>query len=89
MRSFKDAWYLKFLWLEYSVEKDATYCVYCYLFAKLGNRIEVFTSTGFSNWKKVMEIFNEHVGGVNLVHNDARHNCEDFFLIYIIVVFKF
>ncbi|KAH7688385.1 Ribonuclease H-like protein [Dioscorea alata] len=81
LRSFKELWFQKFDWLEYSVEKDAAYCFYCYLFKqprsdKLG--IDSFTKTGFSNWKKAMEVFIEHVGGVNSNHNNARRHCEDF-----------
>ncbi|KAH7663595.1 Ribonuclease H-like protein [Dioscorea alata] len=81
LRSFKELWFQKFDWLEYSVEKDAAYCFYCYLFKqprsdKLG--IDAFTKTGFSNWKKAMEVFIEHVGGVNSNHNNARRHCEDF-----------
>ena len=40
MRSFKESWYLKFPWLEYSVEKDAAYCLYCYLFGKIERKSE-------------------------------------------------
>ncbi|KAH7655918.1 Ribonuclease H-like protein [Dioscorea alata] len=81
LRSFKEMWFQKFDWLEYSVEKDAAYCFYCYLFKqprgdKLG--IDAFTKTGFSNWKKTMEVFTDHVGGVNSNHNNARQHCEDF-----------
>ncbi|KAH7666078.1 Ribonuclease H-like protein [Dioscorea alata] len=71
LRSFK----------EVCVEKDGAYCFYCYLFKqsrgdKLG--IDAFTKTGFSNWKKAMEIFTDHVSGVNSYHNNARQLCEDF-----------
>ncbi|KAH7681808.1 Ribonuclease H-like protein [Dioscorea alata] len=81
LRSFKEVWFQKFDWLEYSVEKDAAYCFYCYLFKqprcdKLG--IDTFTKIGFSNWKKAMEVFTDHVGGVNSNHNNARQHCEDF-----------
>ncbi|EEE65659.1 hypothetical protein OsJ_21251 [Oryza sativa Japonica Group] len=31
-RSFQKAWFNEFDWLEYSVSKDAAYCLYCYLF---------------------------------------------------------
>ncbi|KAH7690448.1 Ribonuclease H-like protein [Dioscorea alata] len=49
LRSFKELWFQKFNWLEYSVEKDAAYCFCCYLFKqprsdKLG--IDAFTKTG-------------------------------------------
>ncbi|XP_050233532.1 uncharacterized protein LOC126682019 [Mercurialis annua] len=43
-----------------------------------GTRSESFTRKGFSNWKKASENFNDHVGGVDSVHNDTRRNCEDF-----------
>ncbi|XP_039133244.1 zinc finger MYM-type protein 1-like [Dioscorea cayenensis subsp. rotundata] len=81
LRSFKEVWFQKFDWLEYSMEKDAAYCFYCYLFKqpsgdKLG--IDAFTKTRFSNWKKAVEVFTEHVGGVNSNHNNARRHCEDF-----------
>ncbi|XP_039120026.1 uncharacterized protein LOC120256401 [Dioscorea cayenensis subsp. rotundata] len=77
----KKCGFQKFDWLEYSMEKDAAYCFYCYLFKqprgdKLG--IDAFTKTGFSNWKKEMEVFTEHIGGVNSNHNNARRHCEDF-----------
>ena len=36
-RSFLDAWYDKFDWLEYSVEKDAAYCFHCFLFKSSSN----------------------------------------------------
>ncbi|KAH7661298.1 Ribonuclease H-like protein [Dioscorea alata] len=67
-RSFKEVWFQKFDWLKYSVEKDAAYCFYCYLFKQLRR---------FSNWKKTMEVFTDHVGGVNSNHNNARQHCED------------
>ncbi|XP_050218045.1 uncharacterized protein LOC126668874 [Mercurialis annua] len=78
MRSFIETWFKKFIWLEYSVEKDAAFCLYCYLFASPGSKSETFTRKGFSNWKKATENFNDHVGAVSSVHNDARRHCEDF-----------
>ncbi|KAH7665581.1 Ribonuclease H-like protein [Dioscorea alata] len=68
LRSFKELWFQKFDWLEYSVEKDAAYCFCCYFFKqprsdKLG--IDAFTKTGFSNRKKAIN------------HNNARRHCED------------
>ncbi|KAJ0967581.1 hypothetical protein J5N97_024498 [Dioscorea zingiberensis] len=81
LRSFKEVWFQKFDWLEYSVEKDGAYCFYCYLFKQPRSekpRIDAFTKTGFNNWKKAIEVFTEHVGGVNSNHNNARRHCEDF-----------
>jgi hypothetical protein len=33
-RRFQSSWYKMFDWLEYSEDKDATYCLPCFLFAK-------------------------------------------------------
>ncbi|XP_047087880.1 zinc finger MYM-type protein 1-like [Lolium rigidum] len=81
-RSFLDAWYTKYDWLEYSVEKDAAYCFYCFLFKSSSNSSQfghdVFTKSGFRNWKKASENFKSHVGGPSSIHNNARSNCEDF-----------
>ena len=49
---FREAWYKKYDWLEYSVEKDAAFCFYCFLFRhdpldeKFGH--DVFTKVRFS-----------------------------------------
>ena len=32
MRRFNPTWFKKYKWLEYIIEKDAAYCLYCYLF---------------------------------------------------------
>ncbi|XP_073152995.1 uncharacterized protein [Henckelia pumila] len=32
LRRFNRAWFDEFKWLEYSIEKDAAFCLYCYLF---------------------------------------------------------
>ncbi|GAV66536.1 DUF4371 domain-containing protein, partial [Cephalotus follicularis] len=78
-RRFNSAWFTEYSdWLEYSVTKDAAYCLYCYLFkldASDQGGGDVFVSQGFSNWKK-KERFNDHVGGPNSIHNQARLNCE-------------
>ncbi|XP_042432956.1 uncharacterized protein LOC122019563 [Zingiber officinale] len=39
---------------------------------------DVFTRSGFINWKKTIEEFNEHVGGVGSAHNEARIQFEGF-----------
>ncbi|XP_071912126.1 uncharacterized protein [Coffea arabica] len=81
-RSFQDSWYQKFVWLEYSISKDAAFCFWCFLFKtqNKGGRYadDAFTKTGFNNWKKAMERFNEHIGAVNSCHNDARIQFENF-----------
>ena len=60
-RSFLAAWYDKFDWLEYSVEKKAAFCFHCFLFksSSNGNQFgsDVFTMSGFTKWKKASEYF--------------------------------
>ena len=31
-RCFRDVWFIKYEWLEYSTSKDAAFCFWCYLF---------------------------------------------------------
>ncbi|XP_024190666.1 uncharacterized protein LOC112194680 [Rosa chinensis] len=65
-------------WLEYSIEKDAAYCLHCYLFKpNIGDQAggDVFVGTGFNNWKKKDKL-KDHVGGINSAHNNARRMCE-------------
>ncbi|XP_039115134.1 uncharacterized protein LOC120250388 [Dioscorea cayenensis subsp. rotundata] len=81
MRRFQEAWFQKYNWLEYSVAKDEAYCFYCYLFKQDRSEkgaSDIFTRKGFSNWRKALEAFNQHVGTVNSAHNDARQHREDF-----------
>jgi hypothetical protein len=64
MRCFNLAWFKEYKCLEYSVLKDAAYCLYCYLFKPdIGNqtRGDAFVIEGFSNWKKKEKI-KGHVG---------------------------
>jgi Domain of unknown function (DUF4371) len=81
-RSFQESWFKKFDWLEYNVENDSTYYFYCYLFKQQvrGEKFgyEVFTQEGFNNWRKALEAFKNHVGGVNSCHNYVRRVCQDF-----------
>ncbi|KAJ1285613.1 hypothetical protein BS78_03G291900 [Paspalum vaginatum] len=80
-RSFVESWFKKHVWLEYSVSKDAAFCFYCYLFKQPRPEnygVDAFTSEGVSNWKNARQIFREHVGKVDSLHNKARQHCEDF-----------
>ncbi|XP_060960704.1 uncharacterized protein LOC115723760 [Cannabis sativa] len=65
-------------WLEYSIEKDALFCLYCYLF-ELNNGDqtggECFVKMGFSYWKERSRV-GKHVGGPNSSHNEAQRSCE-------------
>jgi hypothetical protein len=81
-RTFCEAWYTKHTWLEYSVEKNAAYCFYCFLFRKdpvdekFGHT--TFTKDGFTTWKNAYRAFPLHVGGANSIHNQARTAYEDY-----------
>ena len=33
-RRFRSKWYVNRNWLEYSIDKDAVFCLYCYLFGQ-------------------------------------------------------
>ncbi|XP_038707267.1 zinc finger MYM-type protein 5-like [Tripterygium wilfordii] len=80
LRRFNEAWFDEYpSWLEYSVEKDSVYCLYCYLFkSKSGYQGggDSFVGDGFSNWKKKGR-FDVHVGRPNSSHNEARMKCEN------------
>ncbi|XP_034197978.1 zinc finger MYM-type protein 1-like, partial [Prunus dulcis] len=73
-RRFIPQWFDEFDWLEYSVSKDAAFCLYCYLFKSNFEQVgsEAFTGVGFKNWKKGRERMKVHVGPVGSVHNKAR-----------------
>ena len=76
---FNPSWFTKYAnWLEYSITKDAAFCLCCYLFKPdIGEQAggDSFVSEGFSNWKK-KERFNIHVGGPFSAHNQAWTRCE-------------
>ena len=78
-RKFKETWFKDYpSWLEYSIEKDAAYCLHCYLFKPdTGDQAggDVFVGTGFTNWKKRSKL-KQHVGRTNSAHNNARRMCE-------------
>ena len=65
--------------MEYSIDKDAVYCLYCYLFgqdvSKQGGS-ETFVTKGFKLWNQ-KEKLNSHAGGVNSAHNQAVKKGED------------
>ncbi|XP_008232717.2 PREDICTED: zinc finger MYM-type protein 1-like [Prunus mume] len=73
-RRFIPQWFDEFDWLEYSVSKDAAFCLYCYLFKSNFEQVgsEAFTGAGFKNWKKGRERMKVHVEPVGSVHNKAR-----------------
>jgi hypothetical protein len=67
-RAFQMQWFTNRPWLEYSVERDSTFCYYCRHFSHfiVSSRIpkDVFTTYGFNNWKRALAHdrgFNQHV----------------------------
>ncbi|XP_070047231.1 uncharacterized protein [Nicotiana tomentosiformis] len=74
MRQFVPSWFNgKFSkWLEYSVKKDAVFCLCCYLFKNKfihGSAGEFYTKNSFRAWNKDLERLHLHVGDVNSVHD--------------------
>ncbi|CAN1136896.1 Zinc finger MYM-type protein 1 [Linum perenne] len=78
-RRFIASWFDDYWWLEYSIEKDASYCLPCYLFrheeSKKGAG-DSFVSEGFTCWNKKNR-FDVHVGGPSSAHNSALRKYED------------
>ena len=51
-RSFNSKWFNAYSWLEYSIERDAAFCLLCRHFnTKGGKNEDVFTRDGFTDWK--------------------------------------
>ncbi|PIA40218.1 hypothetical protein AQUCO_02500131v1 [Aquilegia coerulea] len=74
-------WYKEFTWIEYSIKRDAAFCLYCYLFKpESRNRSQgagdAFMATGFKNWKKKQGL-RDHVGGPSSAHNQAYRKGQD------------
>ncbi|XP_057719287.1 uncharacterized protein LOC130933681 [Arachis stenosperma] len=73
---FNADWFDEFgNWLEYSISKDAVFCLCCYLMKPDGASGDAFVKDGFSNWKK-KERLQTHVGNHDSAHNQARRKCE-------------
>ena len=77
---FNPSWFNEFgNWLEYSISKDAVYCLCCYLmkpeFGEKGGG-DSFITEGFSNWKK-KDRLQAHVGvSPNSIHNQSYMKCQ-------------
>ena len=80
-RAFSKSWYEKYNWIEYSESEDAAFCFYCFLFKQPGRAehfgFEVFTKTGFRDWKHAYRALPEHVGGLNSGHNNCVRHYDD------------
>ncbi|EOA33834.1 hypothetical protein CARUB_v10021315mg, partial [Capsella rubella] len=80
MRRFNPEWFdLYGSWLEYSVKKDKSYCLFCYLFRDYTENkggSDAFVTKGFDTWKNPQSL-REHVGLVNSFHNNALKRADD------------
>ncbi|KAK9993243.1 hypothetical protein SO802_022946 [Lithocarpus litseifolius] len=76
---FRSEWYVNRNWLENSIDKDAAFCFYCYLFGqdvgKQGGG-ETFVTKGFKLWNQLLKL-DSHVRRVNSAHNQAIKKSED------------
>lgn len=59
-RSSSSKYYKEYTWIEYSQNKDLVFCFYCRNFGAGSNSEEVFTKSGFKDWKKISEKLNKH-----------------------------
>ncbi|XP_039127583.1 uncharacterized protein LOC120263685 [Dioscorea cayenensis subsp. rotundata] len=79
-RCFNPSWFESFPWLEYSVEKDYAFCLWCYLFKPttygLQSMSDVFSKTGYNNWKNAISTFRDHEGNVTSIHNFSADKLE-------------
>jgi hypothetical protein len=80
--AFSQSWFQRYNWIEYSVSKYADFCFYCFLFRNPGRAerfgYDVFTKTGFKDWKHAYKALPEHIGGVGSEHNDCVRHSDDF-----------
>lgn len=50
-RKFNPKYLKEYVWLEYSVSKNSTFCYACRQYSPTHERDNVFKFSGFSNWK--------------------------------------
>ncbi|KAI8568852.1 hypothetical protein RHMOL_Rhmol02G0232500 [Rhododendron molle] len=80
LRRFSSKWFDQYgSWLEYSISKDAAFCLYCYLFKiEIGDQGggDCFVGEGYTNWKKKCRL-KTHEGSINGAHRQAQRKCQD------------
>ncbi|XP_010678274.2 uncharacterized protein LOC104893834 [Beta vulgaris subsp. vulgaris] len=79
LRRFNPDWYDDYSnWLEYSIKKDALFCLPCYLFKPEGNKGggDAFVVSGFSSWNK-KDRLDLHIGDLENSHNKAVEQYEN------------
>ncbi|KAK3212732.1 hypothetical protein Dsin_017438 [Dipteronia sinensis] len=50
---FQQSWFIKFPWIEYSVENNSAFCFPCNIFDSPTSKYHTFTVESFQNWKRV------------------------------------
>ncbi|KAH1155006.1 hypothetical protein GLYMA_18G180700v4 [Glycine max] len=82
LKEHLESWYKNYTWLEYSEIKDAAYCFYCFLFKQPGRAehfgFEVFTKSGYRDWKHASQGLKDHVGSHNSLHNSCVKHYDDY-----------
>ncbi len=65
-RCFRSNWFDSYQWLEWDSSVNAAFCHRCRMACKLNlltfshSYEDAFTRTGFTNWKKAIDAFNQH-----------------------------
>ncbi|XP_073466822.1 zinc finger MYM-type protein 1-like [Aquarana catesbeiana] len=62
-RSFQFHWLEKYSWLEYSIQKNASFCFSCRNFGTKQGRSHLdslMCKSGYKNWKRALDSFKEH-----------------------------
>lgn len=54
-RKFNPKWLNDYIWMEYSVSKNAVFCYACRQLSPVHDRDNVFKYTGFAHWKTALE----------------------------------
>ena len=65
--------------MEYSIRKDAAFCLSCHQFRTDTNLLvggDAFVTGGFTAWNK-KDRLGVYVGGPNSAHNEAWKKCDD------------
>ena len=74
--SFSHHWYSKFLFIEYSISKDAVFCHACRLFPHPTVFTEpVFTIVGYQGWKAIRKSLEKHESSAAHKNSMARWAC--------------
>lgn len=72
-RAFSPSWYKHYSWLHYQEGSDKVLCFYCHVaelqHLPVKHKDKVFSTTGFSNWKKALSKFQKHQCSV--AHHEA------------------